>query len=104
MTSNQKRTLKAIQRAQRKLTRLSSRGARKRTTAPSGQRINSLTYRYDARREAEPRTRMAEISVKGYVNRPGTRESVKGTFAVFTLAERQKQKDGTFDQGLLRLH
>ena len=41
---------------------------------------------------------MAEITVKGYVNKPGTRESAKGTFATFTLAERQKQKDGTFEK------
>ncbi len=39
---------------------------------------------------------MAEISVKGYVNNPKSRESAKGGFSSFTLAERQKQKDGTF--------
>lgn len=38
---------------------------------------------------------MAEIKVRGYVNKPATKESAKGSFAVFTLAESQKQKDGT---------
>lgn len=38
---------------------------------------------------------MAEITLKGYVNKPSTKESSKGPFAVFTLAEAQKQKDGT---------
>ncbi len=38
---------------------------------------------------------MAEITVRGYVNKPSTKESSKGSFAVFTLAEQQKQKDGT---------
>lgn len=38
---------------------------------------------------------MSEITVRGYVNQPKTRESSKGQFATFTLAEQQKQKDGT---------
>lgn len=39
---------------------------------------------------------MSEITVKGYVNHPKTISGGKGPFAVFTLAERQKEKDGTF--------
>lgn len=38
---------------------------------------------------------MAEITVRGYVNKPTNRESAKGTFGTFTLAEAQKQKDGS---------
>lgn len=37
---------------------------------------------------------MAEITVKGYVNKPATKESVKGPFATFTLAEQQKGRNG----------
>lgn len=39
---------------------------------------------------------MAEITVRGYVNKPATKESSNGKFATFSLAERQRQKDGTF--------
>jgi hypothetical protein len=38
---------------------------------------------------------MAEIEVKGYVNKPSTKEGSKGKFGVFTLASSQKEKDGT---------
>ncbi len=38
---------------------------------------------------------MSEITVKGYVNKPKTVNGSKGPFATFTLAESQKQKDGT---------
>ncbi len=38
---------------------------------------------------------MAELNVRGYVNNPKTIQGGKGPFAVFTLAENQKQKDGT---------
>ncbi len=41
---------------------------------------------------------MAEITVKGYVNKPATKESAKGGFSTFTLAERQKRKDGSFEK------
>ena len=41
---------------------------------------------------------MAEITVKGYVNKPASKESAKGGFSTFTLAERQKRKDGTFEK------
>ncbi len=41
---------------------------------------------------------MAELKVKGYVNKPVWRESAKGGFSTFTLAERQKNKDGTFNK------
>lgn len=39
---------------------------------------------------------MANIEVKGYVNKPETKVSSRGEFAKFTLAERQKQQDGTY--------
>jgi hypothetical protein len=39
---------------------------------------------------------MANIEVKGYCNRPQAKESSRGGYSRFTLAERQKQKDGTF--------
>ncbi len=38
---------------------------------------------------------MSEITVKGYVNYPKTVQGSKGAFSTFTLAESQKQKDGT---------
>ncbi len=38
---------------------------------------------------------MAELNVRGYVNHPKTISGGKGPFATFTLAEQQKQKDGT---------
>lgn len=38
---------------------------------------------------------MAEIEVKGYVNKPSTKDGAKGPFGVFTLASSQKEKDGT---------
>jgi len=39
---------------------------------------------------------MAEITVKGYANRVQRRTSGKGDYYTFTLAERQKAKDGTY--------
>lgn len=39
---------------------------------------------------------MSDIKVRGFVNKGATKESAKGKFAVFTLAEGQKQKDGTY--------
>lgn len=39
---------------------------------------------------------MAEITVKGYANRVQRRTSGKGDYNTFTLAERQKAKDGTY--------
>ncbi|MDD5374451.1 hypothetical protein [Acidithiobacillus sp.] len=39
---------------------------------------------------------MSEITVRGYVNQPKTINGQKGPFATFSLAERQKEKDGTF--------
>lgn len=39
---------------------------------------------------------MASITVRGYINQPKSRESAKGTFTTFTLAERQKDKDGNY--------
>lgn len=41
---------------------------------------------------------MAEITVKGYINNPRQRESTKGGYCTYSLAERQKQKDGTFEK------
>ncbi len=37
---------------------------------------------------------MAEITVKGYVNKPKTVSGSKGDFSVFTLAEQQKDRKG----------
>ncbi len=39
---------------------------------------------------------MASIEARGYVNSPKTIQGGKGPFSVFTLAEKQKQKDGTY--------
>ncbi len=39
---------------------------------------------------------MAEISARGFVNYVKTKDSAKGAFSTFTLAEGQKQKDGTY--------
>lgn len=41
---------------------------------------------------------MAEITVKGWVNKPSTGTSAKGPYSKFTLAESQKQKDGTYNK------
>src|SRR5688572_11924502 len=38
---------------------------------------------------------MAEITVKGYVNKPSARKGSKGDFSTFTLSEKQKERDGT---------
>ena len=38
---------------------------------------------------------MAELNVRGYINNPKVINGTKGPFSVFTLAEGQKQKDGT---------
>ncbi len=39
---------------------------------------------------------MADITVKGFVNKGATKEGSKGKFAVFTLTEGIKQKDGSY--------
>jgi hypothetical protein len=38
---------------------------------------------------------MSKITVKGYVNKPSTKAGSKGSFAVFTVAEQQKNRDGS---------
>ena len=38
---------------------------------------------------------MSDITVRGYVNQPSTKDGSKGKFSVFTLAEQQKNRDGT---------
>jgi hypothetical protein len=39
---------------------------------------------------------MADISVRGFVSKPATKEGAKGKFATFTLSEGVKQKDGSY--------
>lgn len=39
---------------------------------------------------------MANIEVKGYANKPSIRKNDRGTIGKFSLAERQKQSDGTY--------
>jgi hypothetical protein len=41
---------------------------------------------------------MAEITVRGYFNKPQTRESAKGSYGTFSIAERQKERDGSFSK------
>lgn len=38
---------------------------------------------------------MASVEARGYVNRPLTKEGSKGSYAKFTLAVQQKEKDGS---------
>lgn len=37
---------------------------------------------------------MSDISVRGYVNKPATKNGSKGAFSTFTLSEKQKNKPG----------
>ncbi len=39
---------------------------------------------------------MAEITVRGFVNKPQTKEGGGKSFSTYTLAEGQKQKDGSY--------
>lgn len=41
---------------------------------------------------------MADISVRGFVSKPATKNSSKGEFATFTLSEGVKNKEGKYDR------
>lgn len=41
---------------------------------------------------------MADISVRGFVSKPNTRNGSKGEFATFTLSEGVKNKEGSYDR------
>lgn len=46
---------------------------------------------------------MADIKVRGFVNKPASRDGSKGKFATFDLAEGVKQKDGTYKSTYYRV-
>lgn len=41
---------------------------------------------------------MADISVRGFVSKPNTRDGSKGSFSTFTLSEGVKNKEGKYDR------